>query len=264
MNTKTICKNFEKNGFVVLPNFLSKTQIKKIFFQLNQLIDVSLDTIDPSLKTKLNLDEKYLFLKKKNPTLKSHFYQTITFLDSINTISNSEKITKIVKNILKEKTVFVGSSQVRVDHSDDPYYLPQHQELGQMSTKLVLFYMPLVNLNKKTGGLYIRPKTHELGFVPYKGYNKEARAAGHGRQKIIDKLFSKPNLSKYKSQYIKLNAGDAVIFHNYLFHGTLPNLNKKKARWVYLVRFNSINKTPFIKDAESSLSIPYTADYNLL
>ena len=133
-----------------------------------------------------------------------------------------------------------------------------------MSTKLVLFYMPLVNLNKKTGGLYIRPKTHELGFVPYKGYNKEARTAGHGRQKIIDKLFSKPNLSKYKSQYIKLNAGDAVIFHNYLFHGTLPNLNKKKARWVYLVRFNSINKTPFIKDAESSLSIPYTADYSLL
>ena len=49
--------------------------------------------------------------------------------------------------------------------------------------------MPLVNLNKKTGGLYIRPKTHELGFVPYKGYNKEARTAGHGRQKIIDKLF---------------------------------------------------------------------------
>ena len=134
MNTKTICKNFEKYGFVVLRNFLSKTQIKKIFFQLNQLIDVSLDTIDPSLKTKLNLDEKYLFLRKKNPALKSHFYQTITFLDSINTISNSEKITKIVKNILKEKTVFVGSSQVRVDHSDDPYYLPQHQEcLFQLS-----------------------------------------------------------------------------------------------------------------------------------
>ena len=32
-----------------------------------------------------------------------------------------------------------------------------------MSTKLVLFYMPLVN-ETKTGGLYIRPKTHELGF----------------------------------------------------------------------------------------------------
>ena len=137
-----------------------------------------------------------------------------------------------------------------------------------MSTK-VFFYMPLVNLNKKTGGLYIRPKTHELGFFfffffTFKGHNKEGREAGHGRQKIIDKLLKKPNLSKYKSQYIKLNAGDAVIFHNYLFHGTLPNLKQKKCRWVYLVRFNSIKKTPFIKDIKSPLAIPYTADYSLL
>ncbi len=264
MNIKNICKNFNKNGYVVIPNFLSKSQVRKIFFQLNQLINVPLDSIDTSLKKKMNLDEKYLYLRKKNPKLKSRFYETITYLDSINTISNSKKITNIVKNIMKEKTVFVGSSQVRVDHSSDPYYLPQHQELGQMSTKLVLFYMPLVNLNKKTGGLYIRPKTHELGYLPFKGHNKEGREAGHGRQKIIDKLFKKPDLAKYKSQYIKLNAGDAVIFHNYLFHGTLPNLNKKKCRWVYLVRFNSIKKTPFIKDINSPLAIPYTADYSLL
>ena len=38
MNTKDICKNFKKNGFVVLRNFLSKSELKKIFFQLNQLI----------------------------------------------------------------------------------------------------------------------------------------------------------------------------------------------------------------------------------
>ena len=264
MNTKNICKNFEKNGFVVLPNFLSKSQVKNVFFQINQLIDIPLKSINTSQKKKLTLDEKYLLLKKENPKLKSRFYETITYLDSINSISNSKKVTNIAKTILKEKTVFVGSSQIRVDHHKDPYYLPQHQELGQMSTKLVLFYMPLVNLNKKTGGLYIRPKTHELGFVPFEGCDKEAKTAGYGRQKIIEKLFNKPDLKKYKSRYIKLNAGDAVIFHNYLFHGTLPNLNKKKCRWVYLLRFNSINKTPFLKDPNSPLAIPYTSDYSLL
>ena len=65
MNIKNICKNFKKNGFVVLPKFLSKSQIEKIFSQLNQLIDVSLDSIDTSLKKKLTLDEKYLYLKKR-------------------------------------------------------------------------------------------------------------------------------------------------------------------------------------------------------
>ena len=50
---------------------------------------------------------------------------------------------------MKEKTVFVGSSQVRVDHSSDPYYLPQHQELGQMSTKLVLFIYAACKFKQK-------------------------------------------------------------------------------------------------------------------
>ena len=264
MNIENICKNFEKDGFVVLSKFLNKAKIKIIFSQLNELINISLDAVNPNPKKKLTLDEKYIFLQKKNPKLKSHFYDSIRFIDSINGISNSKKLTNIAKKILNEKTMFVGPSQIRIDHVDDPYFLPQHQELGQMSTKLVLFYMPLVNLNKKSGGLFIRPKTHKLGFVHYKGCNKEAKAAGHGRQKIIDELFSKPALCKYKSRYINLNAGDAVIFHNYLFHGTLPNLNKKKIRWVYLVRFNSMKKTPYLKHSKNKQVIPYSANYNLL
>ncbi len=145
MNIKNICKNFEKNGFVVIPKFLSKSKIKIIFAQLNELINIPINSINPGLKKKLTLDEKYLFLQKNNPKLKSHFYETITFIDSINGISNSKKLTNIAKKILNEKTMFVGASQIRIDHMNDEYYLSQHQELGQMSTKLVLFYMPLVN-----------------------------------------------------------------------------------------------------------------------
>tara|TARA_B100000686_G_C16787026_1_gene975921 strand:- start:288 stop:1082 length:795 start_codon:yes stop_codon:yes gene_type:complete len=264
MDIKNICKNFEKNGFAVVPKFLAKSKIKKIFYQLNELINVPINSVNPKLVKKLTLDEKYLFLKKKYPKLKSHFYDTITYMDGLNEISNSKKITNIAKKLLKEKAMFVGPSQIRIDHVNDPYWLPQHQELGQMSTKLVLFYIPLVNLTNNSGGLVVRPKTHKLAFVPYEGHDNEGRAYGPGRQKIVDKLFSKPALSKYKSHHIKLNAGDAVIFHNYLFHGTSPNLNKKKIRWVYLVRFNSMKKTLYLKKSNSKLLIPYTANYHLL
>ena len=46
MNIKNICKNFKKNGFVVIPKFLSKAEIKIIFSQLNELIDVPIKSIN--------------------------------------------------------------------------------------------------------------------------------------------------------------------------------------------------------------------------
>jgi ectoine hydroxylase-related dioxygenase (phytanoyl-CoA dioxygenase family) len=224
------------------------------------MIDVCLGKSDK----KLTFEQKYLYLFKKNPKLKSHFYDCIAYLDCLNQISTSEKTLKIVKKLLGEKTVLYSGSQVRMDHPNDPYYLPQHQELGQMSNRLVLFYVPLVNLDKKIGGINLRPKTHKLGFVRYKGHDIEGRMAGNKRSKIIKELFEQAHLKKYKSINLNLKAGDALIFHNHLFHGTNPNLEKKKIRTVYLTRFNSINKTPYLKNSKSKLFIPYTANYDLI
>jgi ectoine hydroxylase-related dioxygenase (phytanoyl-CoA dioxygenase family) len=264
MKIKKILQKFNEDGFVIIPKFLNKANIKEIFFQLNELIDVPINNTFKNNETKKNLDEKYLLLKKKNPSLKSHFYDMIKYIDAVNKVSVSKKFLSTAKKLLNEKTTFTGNHQVRIDHAEDSYWLPQHQELGQLSTNLITFWIPLVDLEKKLGGIYIRPKTHKLGFFPYKNSDKEGREAGTGRKKIIDQLFSQPHLKKYKSFRPKLRAGDAVVFHNYLFHGTIPNLNRKKIRWVFISRYNSINKTPYLKDGKASMNIPYTANYGLL
>ena len=53
MNLKSVCKNFERDGYAVLPKFLSKPQIKLIFSQLNELINIPINAISPNLKKKL-------------------------------------------------------------------------------------------------------------------------------------------------------------------------------------------------------------------
>ena len=264
METKKILKKFNRDGYVIIPKFLNKKNIKKIFLQLNELINVPLNGNFKNNYSQKNLDDKYLLLKKKNPSLKSHFYDMIRYVDVVNKISVSKKFISIVKKLLNEKTIFVGNHQIRIDHAKDSYSLPQHQELGQLSTNLITFWIPLVDLKKKLGGIYIRPKTHKLGFLPYKNSDKEGKEAGPGRRKIIDQLFNQPHLKKYKSFRPKLKAGDAVVFHNYLFHGTMPNLSRKKIRWVFISRYNSINKTPYLKDGNATMNIPYTANYRLL
>lgn len=265
ISNKKLLKSFEENGYVVIPNFLSKREINFIFRDLHNLINFSLLGAKLKKRVKLkSLDNKYSILLKKNKLLKSHFYDMIPFTEEVNKLASSKKFINLAKLLLREKNIFTNTKQIRIDHVKDSYFLPQHQELGQISNKLVIFWIPLVDLNKNLGGLYIRPRTHKLGHLPYQGSNLEARKAGMKRKYIIEKLFQKSHLKKYVNMNLKLKAGDAVIFHNYLFHGSMPNKNSKKARWVFISRYNSIRKTPYIRDAKSPFKIPYDADYNRL
>ena len=262
---KKLLNDFKKNGYIIIPKLLSKKKIDKIFKELHQLINICLESCNLSKYSKIkDIDKKYSLLLKKNPSLKSHFYDMIKFTEEVNKIMASNKFLNISKKLLNEKNVFTNNRQIRIDHKKDSYFLPQHQELGQLSTHLVTFWIPLVDLKNDIGGIYLRPKTHKLGFLPYKGSNSEARLAGIKRKKIIEKLFNKPHLREFKNIYPKLKSGDAVIFHNYIFHGTLPNQNENKLRWVFITRYNSIKKTPYLRNENSTMTIPYGKDYNKL
>ena len=258
LNKKDINK-FHENGFVIIKNFLKKKEINKIFFQMEEMIDIPIKNI--SKKKFKSFDEKYLYLLKKNKILKSHFYDLTKLLDSIVNLAVSKKFLNIGKRLLKSDTILVDTPQIRADHKSDKRFLPQHQELNQISKDVISFWVPLVNVNKKGGGIFLRPKTHLLGHLTFKNSNMSATSDSRKRQKTVDKIFSKNKLKKYKSIYPSLNAGDAVIFQTFVFHGTTPN-KLDRIRWTYISRFNSINKTPYLKNARSTLRIPYDADYN--
>ena len=262
MHKKKLYKEFWDNGYLIIKNFISKKDIKLIYNQINDLADISLGS-NKKLKKKISLDEKYLTLKKENPKLKSHLYDLTKYCDSLVRLAGSKKFLDYAKVILNSNTAFIDSPQVRIDHPKEKLNLPQHQELNQFSKDVITFWVPLVNINKKTGGISFRPKTHKLGHVKYKNSNMSATDAGPERQEIVDKLFKNKNLRKFKSIAPSLNAGDAVIFHSFIFHGTRANSNNK-IRWTYISRYNSIKTTPYLKEENASLKISYKANYNLI
>ncbi len=263
MKTKNFYNKFWENGYIIIKNFISKKEIDFIYLQINDLLNISLKR---KRETKYNLKaitKKYLELKSKNPKLKSHFYDLTRYCDSLVKMAGSKKILDLSKNLLKSNTVFVDNPQVRIDHPKEKLNLPQHQELNQMSKDVITFWIPLVNINKKNGGLYFRPKTHKLGHVKYNGSDMSAMAGGKKRFKEVENLFKRKDLKKYKSIAPKLKAGDAVIFHTFVFHGTSPNMSKD-LRWIYISRYNSIKNNPYLKDHNANLRIPYDADYDLI
>ena len=261
MNKKKLYNSFWENGYIIIKNFITKEEINKIYSQINDLLDISLNQKNGAFVSK-NLDKKYLYLKEKSLKLKSHMYDLTKYCDSLIKIAGSQKLLKISKLLLDSRTVLVDTPQVRIDHPEERLNLPQHQELNQISKDVITFWVPLVNISKKNGGIYFRPKTHELGHVKYKNSHLSAMQGGKKRAKIIDQLFKKKEYKKYKNLAPNLKAGDAVIFHSFIFHGTNPNLSKN-IRWIYISRHNSINSAPYLKDETTSLRIPYDKDYNL-
>ncbi len=250
---------FNEYGYLIIKNFLKKKEIKGIFNQMDDMINIPIKKL--SKKKFKTFDEKYLFLLRKNKILKSHFYDLTKLLEGIVNLAVSKKFVNIGKKLLKSNTILVDTPQVRADHKSDKRFLPQHQELNQISKDVINFWVPLVNVNKKGGGIFLRPKSHKLGHLKFKNSNMSATSDSKKRQNTIDKIFSTKKLKKYKSIYPALKAGDAVIFQTFIFHGTTPN-KLNRIRWTYISRFNSINKTPYLKNSKSTLRIPYDFDYN--
>ena len=265
-------KELNTKGFTIFRNLISKSEIKLIYSQLESMIDTSIDNNKASIKKKSTFDKKYLKLKKTNPNLKSHFYDMMPYLDCVNTIVSSKKILNIVKFLLKSKTVLINSQRIRLDHKGDQNHLPLHQELNNISNDFILLWVPLVDVNKKTGTLCLVPGSHKYGHLIYKDSTK---AAEYHRVGIINKIMKGKEKVDYQNSIVKkffnkkniyhanLKAGDAIFFTTYLFHGSTPHV-AKKIRWTLLSSFHRVDKTPYLKNGKNTLRIPYNVDYNKL
>ena len=143
---------------------------------------------------------------------------------------------------------------------------------NNISNDFALMWIPLVNVNKKTGTLCIIPESHKCGHLIYKDSKKVAQVHKVG---IIEKIMNHSENSDYNNPIVKklfnkknfyhlsLKPGDAIFFHPYLFHGSTPNVSKR-IRWTFLSTYHPINKIPYLKNKKSKIRIPYNINYNNL
>ena len=107
-------------------------------------------------------------------------------------------------------------------------YLP-HQDNSYGQNKKGLYFSShlfLENANIKNGTLYLYEGSHRLGSQKIekfrKGYNGNKYAGNSINVTEIEKNFRKTN--------IIANAGDVLVIHGNLIHGSYENLMKNKSR----------------------------------
>ena len=272
MIKKSKINEFKKNGFIIVRNLIKKKEINKIFSQMNFVIDEIFKFNKIKFNKKMSIDKKYFLLKKKKPLLKSHFYDSIRILDGFNNIVYSEKTTKIIKKLLNTKTVFVTNHRLRTDHKKEKASLAFHQELNNISSGSALVFCPFVKVSKKTGTLCIIPGSHKHGHLVFKD-SEIAVDPGH-KTGVVEKILKGKEKIDYKNSIVKklfkkenilipsLNPGDAVIFNNFLFHGSTPYVGKG-LRWTLLANYHQINKTPYVLKENFTPSKQYPLELGL-
>lgn len=238
-----------ENGFAVFPGLMTSDHVQLIFDQMNRVFDVALDNCGaPDMKAK-HIDEKYDFLEKNHPALKSHCYDVLSKLDSVRRYVSSPEIFDLAHK-LYDSPIAVDLIQVRVNGPDNKYVQPWHQELGQMSELNMTVWTPLVDIDEEIGGLFVVPKSHKRGLV--KHYYME-----HPGMKKPVHAIRPEELENDEPVRVLLKAGDALAFHPHLFHVTADN-NSSRTRWTIVTRYNELTKMHYLHSGDGPLRVDET------
>ena len=158
--------SFNLNGYAILPNFLSQTEMEKIQSDIKQVFKTALshsgiegasDAVDGSF------EEIYFKVMSADPGLKGKAYDLLGKLNSVLQIFGKDTLTNMINSIY-DSPVVLNSVQVRLDDNSNSHILPWHQETNQISVLTANLWLPLIDLEKNMGGLEICPGSHKLGL----------------------------------------------------------------------------------------------------
>lgn len=224
---------YKKNGYVLFKKLYLKKDFKKYLELLRQCADSKFSVM-------LNIHRKDYLLAQvsKNINNKKNIIQKVDYINKILNYSEifldlfkNKKFTSKINSLYKNEIVGLQTQVVFKKprtYFGNQVYLP-HQDNSYGQNKKSFFFSShlfLENANIKNGTLYLYEGSHKLGIQKIekfrKGYNGNKYAANSINITEIEKNFKKTS--------IIANAGDVLVIHGNLIHGSHENLTKNKSR----------------------------------
>ena len=137
----------------------------------------------------------------------------------------------------------------KFDDGSDDRLLPMHQELEQLSLLTVNLWMPLKDVGPGKGGLRIIKGSHKHGL---RKHQVCPESGGY---------YLPENLDYVAGDIItlELGAGDALMFHPFLIHGSEIN-KSREVRWTIAARLSETTTCPFLRSEHASLYMERNPD----
>lgn len=252
LNKNLIIKNFEIDGFIVLPLF-DREKLKNLKKNLSILINnsykknkIKFNHNKNSVHETINMG--MINLEKKNHKYLSEIYDIMSkSTDFLNLLMNEQilKTIKILLGLQKNKNLLVNSTTIRMDppginkytygwHKDENTNIP--------GSNFVQLWAPLFNkVTKSNGALEVALKSHLNNVKTNKTYSEKKKLGKDNRSSYNNTFIIK---DKFKKKSITMNVGEVLIFKKSLIHRS--GLAKKKSmRYACTCFYHNINDEKF-------------------
>ena len=236
MNNKLLYKkNFTRDGYVIIRNFLNKKDISKLKKDLidsykknlnKNITKRSIDNIIVKYEKDKRWDELYYAFKKYN---NSRIFKEI-----------SKKFSKLAIIFIekKKKTKLINAGiNIGIKNSKRTAYKWHQEKPYYKNISTIHFQFPILNaFSKKNGTMSVLTGSHKLGFV-----KKITTSQPH--KKSVYSYIPK-NIKKIEKKFVEkaiiMKLKDIVVFDENVLHRSNKNLTNK-VRFAGTARYKIIN-----------------------
>jgi hypothetical protein len=237
--------SFEENGCVVFRDFIDGAGLDSIRAELAAVIDQQVTKHLPGipLAPGHGFDRGLIEFAREKDDLRRRLYDLIQTLPSLpRTVATSQFLQVMTDLGIVRPSV---SYQFRMDlPGDGRFLIPPHQEVNQIkSPNLRFVIVALTDTPVTLGALTVGIGSHKLGpVVP----------------EIDEKLryqYVHPDVyrEKYPLRQVPLMAGEALVLHKLLIHGSTENVSDR-TRWSLIMRSEDLAKMPYLDGDDSYLN----------
>lgn len=239
---------YDREGFIVLPHYLSKDEMVPAREAMSQKVDQIADELFAHGKIKNKLENcpfKYRLAELFDGLTDQDFLEygrswrdrlpgyftlmsTPKILDVVESLIGPELFSNPVYNV-RPKVPKVAAGAVPW-HQDKSYWPDAN------ANPVITVWIPLVDANEQNGCLHVWPRTHKNKVY---GFHEE-NYSGTGFLEIEEKHLAK---AKREAVALPLKAGGMILFNDRCVHSSTPN-HSDHVRWSVDLRYQPTNQDP--------------------
>ena len=229
-------RDYEENGYFVIRDFISQSEIDSYAFQVAWLVEQQLKVQGAEMQFFENgvklLSQNLIKLSTLNPDSQAHIYDQTTRLPFMHKLASSNKLLDLAKEILSSNIAIHSRINMIMAMPNDFWHLALwHQDAFYNLSNHLIAYIPLQFSDENNGMIKIGVGEHKNGIIDHKKVNKNNKWITIPEQ----------NLNKFnKIKQLKLNEGDLLLFNGLLPHSAGVN-KSTDVRFAITIRYCDLN-----------------------